>query len=88
MEFELYLNAESVHQNFNFWRGEAMFCVNLENGGIISFRIDANSLNEKQRAVLFPHLGKTASPEGKKSQNKKRPRAGRQLLLPLFRLIK
>jgi len=52
------------------------------------YKIDANSLGEKLRAALFPNFRRTESTEQEKPQNKKRPGAGRQLLIPLLRLLK
>jgi len=65
-----------------------MFCVMLENGVIISYKVDANSLNEEQRAALLPKLTQPANTKEKKAKIKCAPHAGRQLLLPLFRLVR
>jgi len=47
-----------------------MFCVMLENGVIISYKVNPNSLNEDQRAALFPKLTQPANTKEKKAKIK------------------
>jgi hypothetical protein len=67
-----------------------MHCVKLENGAIISFKWVGKlpGQDEPSQPTSTTKSSKPASPKEKKTKKKGVSDAGRQLLLPLFRLVK